>query len=109
MSVYTKPLRVVARSNACTVFYSSNTGKVGLNPTRAMDICLPFILVFVLSCVSRGLPTGRSPFQGVLPNVFEQDSEPRKREALNHTGLSCHAREEEEQEEEPNLNILGRN
>jgi hypothetical protein len=33
-----------------------------------MDVCLR-ISVFVLSCVGRGLASGRSPVQGVLPIV----------------------------------------
>jgi hypothetical protein len=37
--------------------------------------------LFVLSCLDRGLATGRSPIQGALPNVYKQDSE--KLEALD--------------------------
>jgi hypothetical protein len=45
-----KPITVVARSKAWTVFARSNTGIVGSNPTWRMDVCVR-LLVFVLSCV----------------------------------------------------------
>jgi hypothetical protein len=48
----------------CTVFARSNTGIVGSNPTRGMDVCA-FILF-----LSSGLVTGWSPVQGVLPTVY---------------------------------------
>jgi hypothetical protein len=56
------------RSKARTVFGRSNTGIVGSNPTRGMDVC-PRFCVFVLSFVGRGLTSGRSPVQGVLLTV----------------------------------------
>jgi hypothetical protein len=42
---------VAAHSKAWTVFARSNTGIVGSNPSRDMDICLCVYSVFVLSCV----------------------------------------------------------
>jgi hypothetical protein len=45
------PITVAARSKAWTVFASSNTGIVGSNPTRGIDIC---VRLFGLRCsVSR--------------------------------------------------------
>jgi hypothetical protein len=45
----------------------SNTGIVGSNPTRGMSVCV--LSIFVLSCAGRGLATGWSPIQGVLPTL----------------------------------------
>jgi hypothetical protein len=60
-----EPITVAACSKARTVFARSNTGIVGSNPTRDMDVCV--YSVFVLgSC----LATGWSLVQGVLPNVL---------------------------------------
>jgi hypothetical protein len=47
--------------------------------------------LFLLPYVGRGLMTGR-PSQGILPNVYKQNSEPRKREILHRIGLLCHTR-----------------
>jgi hypothetical protein len=41
---------VAALSKAWYVFARSNTGVVGLNPTRGMDVCVRVYSVFVLSC-----------------------------------------------------------
>jgi hypothetical protein len=46
-------------------FVRSNTGIVGSNLTQGMDTCLRLFCV----CLGRGLATGWSPVQGVLPNV----------------------------------------
>jgi len=48
---------VAGLSEALTVFSSSNTGIMGLNPTRGVDVCSRFS-VLVLSCVGRGLASG---------------------------------------------------
>jgi hypothetical protein len=56
------------RSEASNVFGRSNIGIAGSNPARGIDVYLRFS-VFVLSCVGRGLVSGRSPVQGVLPTV----------------------------------------
>jgi hypothetical protein len=56
----------VARSKAWTVFGHPKARIVGLNPTQGMDICLRLFCV----CIGSGLATGRSPVQGVLPNVL---------------------------------------
>jgi hypothetical protein len=44
-----KPITVAARSKAWTVFVRSNTGIMGSNPTRVMDVCVR-LLFFVLLC-----------------------------------------------------------
>jgi hypothetical protein len=48
---------------------------VGSNPTQNMEVCVSSEVV--LSCVGRGVATGRSPVQGVLSNVCKQNSEGR--------------------------------
>jgi hypothetical protein len=58
---------MVERSEARTVFDSSNTGIVG----SSRHGCVSFFCV-VLSCVGSDLATGKSPVQGVLPNVQKQ-------------------------------------
>jgi hypothetical protein len=42
---------VAAQSKAWTVFANSNTGVVGSNPTRGMDVSVCVYSVFVLSCL----------------------------------------------------------
>jgi hypothetical protein len=59
-----------ARSKAWTVFARSNTGVLGSNPTRGMDVCVYLFSVFVGLCVGSGLATGWSPVQGVLSTVY---------------------------------------
>jgi hypothetical protein len=44
------PVTVAARSNALNVFVRSNTGIVGSNPTRGMDVCPRFFCVCVVLC-----------------------------------------------------------
>jgi hypothetical protein len=61
---------------------------MGSNPTRGTGV----FSVFLLPYVGRGLATGRSPSQGILPNAYKQDSEPQKRETLCRIGLLCHTR-----------------
>jgi hypothetical protein len=59
---------MAARSKDRTVFGRSNIGIAGSNPAQGMDVCPRFFCV-VLSCVGRGLVSGWSPVQGVLPTV----------------------------------------
>jgi hypothetical protein len=47
-----------------SVFDSSNTGALGSNSTRNLDVCV------CLFCVGRGLATGRYPAKRVLPTVY---------------------------------------
>jgi hypothetical protein len=34
------------------------------------------------SCISKDLPMGPSPVQGILPNIYKQDSEAREKQVL---------------------------
>jgi hypothetical protein len=54
----------IKRSYTNTVFSRSNIEIMGSYPTQGMDECLLYFCV----CVSRGLATGWSGVQGVLPN-----------------------------------------
>jgi hypothetical protein len=63
-------LTVAAQSKAWTVFARSNTGVVGSNPTRGMAVCVRLFSVYVVMCIGRGLATGLSPVQRVLPTVY---------------------------------------
>jgi hypothetical protein len=65
-----EPITVAARCTARTVFVRSNTGIVGSNPTRSMDVCVRLFCIFVVLCVRSGLVTGWSPVQGVLLSVY---------------------------------------
>jgi hypothetical protein len=47
LKYYYKPVPMAARSNARTVFDRSNTGVLGSNSARGMDMCPCF---FVLCC-----------------------------------------------------------
>jgi hypothetical protein len=47
-----------------------NTGIMGSNPTRGMDVCVRLFFVCALLCVCSGLATGWSPVQGVLATVY---------------------------------------
>jgi hypothetical protein len=64
------PITVAARSKAWTVFVRSNTGLVGSDPTRGMDVCLRLFYVYFVLCVGSGLVTGLSPVQGFLVRVY---------------------------------------
>jgi hypothetical protein len=63
------PTKVAALSKAWNVFVRSNTGFVGSNPTRGMDVCVRLFYICVDLCVGCDLATGWSPVQGVLPTV----------------------------------------
>jgi hypothetical protein len=73
-----KVLTVDAWSKAWTVFARPNTGIVGWNPTRDMDVCVRSF------CVDRGLATGWSPVQRVLPSMYKIKK--LKKEAKVHKG-----------------------
>jgi hypothetical protein len=68
--VVNEPITVTARSKASTVFARSNTGIVDSNTTRGMDVCVRLFRVCVVLCIGRGLATGLSPVQGVLPTAY---------------------------------------
>jgi hypothetical protein len=63
-------ITVAARSKAWSVFTCLNTGIMGSNPTRDMDVCVLLFCVCALLCVGIGLATGWSPVQGVLPKAW---------------------------------------
>jgi hypothetical protein len=67
---HTSPITVAARSKTWTVFARSNTGVMDSNPTKGMDVCVRLFCAYVVLCVGRGLATGWSPVQGVLPTVY---------------------------------------
>jgi hypothetical protein len=88
-----KPVTVAARSKAWNVFARLNTGIMGSNPARGMNVCLRLFCVCVLSCVGSGLPMGWSLVQGVLPTVYKcKIKEPHKEEAKARNGLQRHWR-----------------
>jgi hypothetical protein len=64
-----RPITVAAESKAWTVLAISNTGIVGSNPTRGMDVCVRLFCVYVVLCVGSSLERGSSLVQGVLPSV----------------------------------------
>jgi hypothetical protein len=66
----TRPITVVAKSEAWTVFARSNTWIVGSNPTRGMDVYVRLFCGCVILCVSSGLAKGWSPVQEVLTTVY---------------------------------------
>jgi hypothetical protein len=55
------PITVAARSKAWTVFSRSNTGIMGSNPTRGMDVCVLLFCVCVVLRVGSGLVTADPP------------------------------------------------
>jgi hypothetical protein len=60
------PITVDARFEARTAFVRSNTGILGWNSVRGMDVCIRLFCVCIFLCASSGLATGLSPVQGVL-------------------------------------------
>jgi hypothetical protein len=48
----------VCAVKAWTVFARSNSGIVGSNPTRGMDVCVRLFCVFAVLCAGSGLATG---------------------------------------------------
>jgi hypothetical protein len=64
------PNTEATQSKAWTVFARSNTGILGSNPTRGMDVCARLFCVCVVLGVGSGLATGSSPVQKVLPTVY---------------------------------------
>jgi hypothetical protein len=63
---------VAARSKAWTAFAHSDAGIVGSNLTQCIDacVCMRLFCVCVVLCLCRGLVTGWSLVQGVLPTVY---------------------------------------
>jgi hypothetical protein len=54
------PVLMAERSKTCTAFDRSNTGIVGSNPARGMDVYFCVFYV-VFSCVGRDFASGWSP------------------------------------------------
>jgi hypothetical protein len=54
-------ITVAARSKAWTVFARSNTGIVGSNPTRGMDVCVCLFCLFCPVCAGSSLAMRWSP------------------------------------------------
>jgi hypothetical protein len=48
------PITVAAQSKAWTVFARTNTGTVGSNPIRNVDLCMCVYCVFVFTCLGSG-------------------------------------------------------
>jgi hypothetical protein len=67
--IRTRPITAAARFKTWTVFARSNTGIVGSNPTRGIDVCVCLFCVGTVLFVGSGLATGWSPVQGVLGNA----------------------------------------
>jgi hypothetical protein len=65
-----RSIPVFVRSETCEAFRRPNTGAVGSNPARGMDVRVS--LCCALLCRYRGLATGRSPVQGVLPKYLKE-------------------------------------
>jgi hypothetical protein len=63
-------IAVAARSKAWTAFDLSNTGIVGSNHRRGMDVCVCLFCVHAILCAGSCLATGWSLVQGVLPTVY---------------------------------------
>jgi hypothetical protein len=67
---YGEPITVAMRSKAWAVFARLNTGIVGSNLTQGMYVYVRLFCVCAVLRVGRGLATGGSPSQGVLPTVY---------------------------------------
>lgn len=61
------------RSKTWNIFARSNSGIVGSNPPRGVNICQHFFY-FVFFCVGIGFAMGLSPSQWVLPTVYMMHS-----------------------------------
>jgi hypothetical protein len=57
-SYHNKPITVTVLSKAWTLFARSNTGVMGSNPTRGMDVCVRFFCICAVLCAGSGLSTG---------------------------------------------------
>jgi hypothetical protein len=59
---YNEPITVAVRSKAWTVFAHLNTGIVGSNPTRGMDVCVHLFCVLV-AALRQADPLSKEPYQ----------------------------------------------
>lgn len=78
----------------CTVFYLSNTGIVGSNPIRGMDVYLRQFYVYVALC-RQGSCEGSVLIQSAQAYVYNHVSINRKRETLDPTGVPCDTKAED--------------
>jgi hypothetical protein len=67
------PVTVAEWSKAWAVLALLNTGILGSNPTRGMDVYVYVYVysMFVLFCVGRGLAMSWSHVKGILPTVLD--------------------------------------
>jgi uncharacterized membrane protein len=65
-----KLITVAAEFIAWTFFVRSNAAIVGSNPTQGIGVYVRIFWVCVVLCVGRGLATGWSLIQIVLPTVY---------------------------------------
>jgi hypothetical protein len=63
-----KEYNAAARSEACGLVAFERCNRGGESPSRH-GVTSAFFFCVVLSCEDRGLAMGRSPFQGILPDV----------------------------------------
>jgi hypothetical protein len=69
--IYYMQVTVAPRSKAWTVFARSKAWIVGSNRTQCMDGCIACVhSLCVVLCIGRGLATGWSSVQGVLPTMY---------------------------------------
>jgi hypothetical protein len=61
------PITVAERSEAWAVFARSNSGVVGTNPTRGMNVCVCLFCISVFLFVVNGLATAWSSVQKAVP------------------------------------------
>jgi hypothetical protein len=66
------PITVATQCKAWAVFACLNTGIMGSNQTRGMDVSVRLFCVCFILCVGSGLAMDWSPVQGVLPTVWSQ-------------------------------------
>jgi hypothetical protein len=74
--LHSRPVTIAERPKAWTVFARSDAVIVGSNSTSGMDVwcvcaCVRLFCVCVVLYLGRGLATGRSFVQGVLPTMYK--------------------------------------
>jgi hypothetical protein len=70
----TSPITGAARSKTWTVFARSNTGVMGSNPTRGMDVCVRLFCVCAV-CVQVAALRGTNPPRSPTDCVKDQETE----------------------------------
>lgn len=64
---------VAERSKASTVSDSSNTGILGSNYTRGMNVCVRLFCACTVLCEGCGLAMGRSAVPEILKNISRME------------------------------------